>query len=131
MEGKKGGRKDVFRARGTSMLRASKSSTALGVLHCLTQDSADGRTFGRVSHCQPSAYICIIGYSFCCERQASPTMLRKCESKRVRGKIWDTLQSLIIGKRLRETMPAGRSKPLREFRVLISYNHARLSSCTC
>ena len=40
-----------------------------------------------------------------------------------------TLQSLIIGKRLRETAPAGRAKLRREFRVPISNNYARFSIC--
>ena len=39
----------------------------------------------------------------------------------------NTQQSLIIGKRLRETAPAGRAKLQREFRVPISNNYARLN----
>ena len=38
-----------------------------------------------------------------------------------------TLQSIIIGKGLRETAPAGRGKPRREIRVPISNNNAPLS----
>ena len=38
-----------------------------------------------------------------------------------------TMQSIINGKGLRETAPAGRGTLQREFRVPISYNHARLS----
>ena len=39
-----------------------------------------------------------------------------------------TLQSIIIGKGLRETAPAGRGKLRYEVRVPISNNYARLST---
>ena len=45
------------------------------------------------------------------------------------SKYYTILQGLNIGKRLRETVPAGRTKLRREFRVPISNNYARLSTC--
>ena len=56
-----------------------------------------------------------------------PFARNSCSFGPVHYKLKSTLQSIIIGKGLRETAPMGRGKQRREIRVLISSNYARLN----